>query len=150
MIRQGWNMENGILLEATDVSFEYRGERILSNVNLSLRGGDVVGVVGPNGVGKTTLLSLLVGDLSPCAGDVMVNGALVQSIKNRSVIFGISLPSYGFSPNTSVRSALSSIRSVFGARRDFLNQLKQRFGVDSFERKKIGKLSTGMRKNVNW
>ncbi len=139
-------MEDGILLEAADVSFEYRGERVLSNVNLDLRGGEVIGVVGPNGVGKTTLLSLLVGDLTPLSGDITVDGTSVQRIRNRSEIFGVSLPSYGFSPTTSVHSALSSVRSVFNARKDYLNQLKQRFGVDSFENRKVGKLSTGMRK----
>ncbi|OZG53994.1 ATP-binding cassette domain-containing protein [Pseudoscardovia suis] len=133
-------------LVAKDVSFSYHGNDILTDVSLSLRGGNVVGVVGPNGVGKTTLFSLLVGDLSPRSGSVAVNGVPVAEMTDRSGIFGVSLPSYGFSSALSVRSALSDVCSALGAQRDTLARLKRRFGVDSFEHKRIGKLSTGMRK----
>ncbi|MFR0574876.1 ATP-binding cassette domain-containing protein [Bifidobacterium boum] len=76
------------------MTFSYRGADVLKDVNLTLTGGSVVGVVGPNGVGKTTLLSILVGDLIPDNGTVRINGTMVDGISDRSKVFGIALPTH--------------------------------------------------------
>lgn len=62
-------------IELEDVSFSYDGHRsILSDINLTLRGGEHVAVVGASGAGKTTLVDLING-LYPCSsGDIRVNG----------------------------------------------------------------------------
>lgn len=62
------------VVEARDVSFTYDGLPVLEAVDLSIPRGDFVGIVGPNGGGKTTLLRLLLGLLRPTAGDLRVLG----------------------------------------------------------------------------
>ena len=57
-----------LVCEAEQVDFAYGDQAILQGVSLRLMRGDKVGLLGPNGVGKTTLLRLLVGDLAPKAG----------------------------------------------------------------------------------
>lgn len=57
--------KNEVCLDIRNVTFSYRGADVLKDVNLTLTGGFVIGVVGTNGVGKTTLLSILVDDLIP-------------------------------------------------------------------------------------
>jgi zinc transport system ATP-binding protein len=61
-----------ILLE--DVWVQYRGLTVLENVNLSVREQDYVGIIGPNGGGKTTLLKVLLGLVEPARGHVEVLG----------------------------------------------------------------------------
>ena len=139
-------MSNETTLEARNVSFSYGGRTILHNTNIKLHGGSVVGIVGPNGVGKTTLLSTLTGDLIPDEGEVLVNGRKVSSIVDRSRLFGLSMPTYGFSPSISVRAALSDLSRVLEVRQSVRDELMRHFGIDEFANKKIGKLSTGMRK----
>jgi ATPase subunit of ABC transporter with duplicated ATPase domains len=56
------------LLKAVNLSLSYAGEPLFRDVNLLLGVGDRVGLVGPNGVGKSTLLRLLVGELRPATG----------------------------------------------------------------------------------
>ena len=65
------------MIEARHVSFTYpRGDRmILRDVSLLLRRGAVVGLLGPNGCGKTTLLRLLSGMLTPQTGELLLHGA---------------------------------------------------------------------------
>ncbi|HUS86074.1 MAG TPA: ATP-binding cassette domain-containing protein [Bacteroidales bacterium] len=58
------------LLRLTDVSASYSGETVLDNVNLSIREGDFIGVIGPNGGGKTTLLLIILGLLKPVGGRI--------------------------------------------------------------------------------
>ena len=56
----------------------YEREQVLEDVNLSLYEGDFVGLIGPNGGGKTTLLRVLLGLLPPMRGKVRVMGLPVK------------------------------------------------------------------------
>ncbi len=59
------------MLKAVNLSMTYADEPLFRDVNLLFGPGDRVGLVGPNGVGKSTLLRVLVGELKPSTGHVM-------------------------------------------------------------------------------
>jgi branched-chain amino acid transport system permease protein len=54
---------------------DFSGLRALDNVSITVRPGEIVGLIGPNGSGKTTLLNLVSGVLSPTGGRVLIDGA---------------------------------------------------------------------------
>src|SRR5882672_11977652 len=62
------------LAQFADVTFGYPGTEILTGASLLIKPGDRLALVGPNGMGKSTALRLLCGDLQPDAGDVRVLG----------------------------------------------------------------------------
>lgn len=62
------------IVEVQNLWFTYNGNTVLRDVNLTMRKGDFVAVIGPNGGGKTTLLKLLVGLLQPQRGTIRVFG----------------------------------------------------------------------------
>ena len=67
-------------IELTDVSFSYDlGPPVLEHVSLSVADGEFLGLVGPNGGGKTTLLKLVLGLLRPTSGKVSVVGVAPQA-----------------------------------------------------------------------
>jgi len=74
-------------LAARGVAFAYdaRERLVLDDVTLSVPRGAVVGLLGPNGSGKTTMLRLLSGTLAPLRGQVMLDGAPVASIGRREL-----------------------------------------------------------------
>ncbi|MFC5412510.1 ABC transporter ATP-binding protein [Larkinella bovis] len=57
-----------------ELSKSYQGQCVLDSINLAFRGGDVVGLVGKNGAGKTTFLNCLIDLVKPDAGDLIFNG----------------------------------------------------------------------------
>ena len=59
-----------MLASIKDVFFGYLDKTILENINVTIQEGDRVGLVGPNGEGKTTLLNLVFGDLIPDQGEI--------------------------------------------------------------------------------
>lgn len=66
------------LVEARDVSFAYNGNTVIDRISFAIQPGDYVGIVGPNGGGKTTLLKLLIGLLAPSSGELLIDGVSIQ------------------------------------------------------------------------
>jgi iron complex transport system ATP-binding protein len=73
------------LLRAVDVHFGYDATTLLRGVSFVVRRGSVVGILGPNGSGKTTILRLLSGVLAPRRGRVLLGDADLRSIPRRQL-----------------------------------------------------------------
>jgi iron complex transport system ATP-binding protein len=73
------------LLEAERVSFAYGPRAVLSEVSLVVAPGELVGVIGPNGGGKTTLVRLLSGVLAPRSGSVHLRGTVLTAWRRREL-----------------------------------------------------------------
>lgn len=77
-----------MLLEIKDVQKSYGGRQILKDLNLSVREGEFVAIVGQSGSGKTTLISLLAGLVKPDSGSIWLRGKPVEGPgPDRGVIF---------------------------------------------------------------
>ncbi|MBI3630797.1 MAG: metal ABC transporter ATP-binding protein [Candidatus Sungbacteria bacterium] len=63
------------MMEIQGLTFAYGGNTVLDHVSFSIRKGDYIGIIGPNGGGKTTLIKILTGLLKPHSGAVTISGA---------------------------------------------------------------------------
>lgn len=143
------------IIELQDITAGYEQEIVLKDVNLTVHEKDFIGVIGPNGGGKTTLVKLMVGLLKPVKGRIMVhkqNGNDAKSIigylpqVNR---FDIRFP---ISVTDVVLSGLASEKSLLKGftKRDkekALTLLAQ-MGIRELSRKPIGELSGGQMQRV--
>ena len=62
------------MISVKDLSFSYGSKRVLNNITLEIKGGNIYGLLGENGVGKTTLLTLLAGLKKPLSGSIDTDG----------------------------------------------------------------------------
>lgn len=76
-------MEQAWAIEINNLSFFYDQVAALENVQLHIGPREFISVVGPNGGGKTTLLKILAGLLTPTAGEVRVLGAKPEAVRHR-------------------------------------------------------------------
>jgi len=70
-----------IILETKRLSIDFGGLKALKGVDIQINEGDVFGLIGPNGSGKTTFFNLITGFLKPTAGLVLYNGESITSLK---------------------------------------------------------------------
>ena len=83
--------KNKISLKKISLSFNKR--QILDDVSFNIREGEICGLLGPNGVGKSTIFNIIVGLVKPNYGDVLIDQKYVTGIPifKRSVDFGLSI-----------------------------------------------------------
>lgn len=70
------------IIELQDVSFSYNSEKVLDNISLQIHKGDYLGIIGPNGGGKTTLLKIILGLLTPTQGSILLFGTPLARFKD--------------------------------------------------------------------
>jgi branched-chain amino acid transport system ATP-binding protein len=79
------------LLTVHDLSKHFDGVTALDNIDLSIREGEIRGIIGPNGSGKTTFINLVCGALSPSHGSISFNGKNITNLKPHLIVIkGIS------------------------------------------------------------
>jgi len=140
------------------VEIERGGRTLLRDVSLTLDGG-VVAVIGPNGVGKTTLLRTIAGVLAPAAGVVRLDSVEVRALDPRERALRIAL----VEPTEPVLAALTVGDAVASARfphhrwweweatpaDEFaVDDALARTGLATFRAREIGTLSAGERQRV--
>ena len=80
------------LVELKGVSKSFGSKKILDNVDLNIYPGDALGVIGPSGTGKSTILRIIAGLLKPDAGDVYINGQKRQgTIEEGEASLGVGM-----------------------------------------------------------
>jgi ATP-binding cassette subfamily F protein uup len=64
------------IIEAEDISFAYNGKNIIKDFSIRIKKGEKIGIVGPNGTGKSTLVKLLIGELKPESGKIRFGSSI--------------------------------------------------------------------------
>ncbi|XP_042458987.1 protein TRIGALACTOSYLDIACYLGLYCEROL 3, chloroplastic-like [Zingiber officinale] len=83
--------ESNVLIECRDVHKSFGDKRILEGVNFKIRHGEAVGIIGPSGTGKSTILKIMAGLLSPDKGEVLICGKQRHGLVSDEEISGLRI-----------------------------------------------------------
>ena len=147
--------KNKTLVNLDKVSLSFGKRRILDEVSFNINEGEILGMLGPNGVGKSTIFNLITGQIKVDSGSVRFNGidATNYPIYLRTTKFKVGyVPQYGgyFHDLTLIENlnAIAEILITDENRRTFkINELIGKFELDSVRDIKAKFLSGGQKKN---
>ena len=136
-------MEN--IFECKNVSKIYKNAIALANVNLTVKKGRIVGLLGPNGSGKTTMIKLANGLLTPTAGEILIDRMPIGIETKRIVSY---LPDRNFLvPWMTTNQMVNYFADFFpDFRRERADGMLENLGID--RTKKIKTLSKGTQEKV--
>ena len=138
------------LVDIRKITVGYDENIILTDVSLTIHDSDFIGVIGPNGGGKTTLLKAILGLLTPQSGEVVFHDCMTQGNQHRigylPQINNIDRK-FPISVSEVVRSGLMSkkriIKSYAKIDLEFAGELMEQMGIYEIRNKAIGELSGG-------
>ncbi|PIF02332.1 MAG: ATPase [Draconibacterium sp.] len=145
---------SGHLKEAicfSDVSKSYKNILALNNISLSINKGELFGLIGPDGAGKTTLMRILVTLLLPDSGEIKINGLdVVKSFKKIRQIVGYMTGHFSLYQDLTVEENLNFFATVFGTTvSENYDQIREIYHqIEPFKKRRAGKLSGGMKQKL--
>ncbi len=151
------NISRTSVIRLQNVSLRYGDNCALDNLNLEFPGSCMVGLIGPDGVGKSSLMSLLTGARAMQQGQIEVlGGDIADAAHRRAVCPRIAYMPQGLGKNLyhtlSVFENIDFFGRLFGheqtERHQRINELLESTGLASFRDRPAGKLSGGMKQKL--
>ena len=144
------------IIEFKDISLAYGNRLILDKINFSINEGQIFGMLGPNGVGKSTIFNLITGLIMPKNGKVLINGQDVTKfpIYLRTKKFKVGyVPQYGgFFNDMTLLDNLKAISEIViedkNARQNKIDYLITKFELENIKDVKAKFLSGGQKKKL--
>ena len=144
------------IIEFENVSLAYDNRLILDNISFKINEGQIFGMLGPNGVGKSTIFNLITGLITPKHGKIIINGEDVSKypIYLRTQKFKIGyVPQYGgFFNDLSLQDNLKAISEIViknkNLRQERIDYLLAKFELENIKNIKAKFLSGGQKKKL--
>lgn len=144
------NMDTAYVIKTSGLSYHYsKGVHTLFDINLQVEKGSIFGFLGPNGSGKTTTLSLILGLLQKQKGDIEIFGDHLES--NRLAILkriGSLIESPSLYGHLTAGENLEVYREVYGASKERIPEVLKIVGLENTGKKTAKKFSLGMKQRL--
>ena len=144
------------IIEFENVSLAYGNRLILDNINFKINEGQIFGMLGPNGVGKSTIFNLITGLISPGQGKIKINGNDVSQypvyLRTRKFKVGY-VPQYGgYFNDLTLLDNLKAISEIVienkNLRNERIDYLLSKFELENVKNIKAKYLSGGQKKKL--
>ena len=145
---------NNISIEIKNLNKHYNNIEAVKNINFTINKGSIVGLLGPNGCGKTTTIGMMLGLIKPTSGTVFINGQNIESEKNRTKILekmNFISPYVELPKKLTVEENLKVYGKLYGVNnlRDKISDLMNQLNLFEFKKRKTGELSSGQKNRVS-
>lgn len=138
----------GIYVAVKNVTKIFRDAKALDNVSLSFEAGQIHGIIGRNGSGKTVLLKCICGLVSPTQGEILIDGKPVKPGRAQKEM-GVIIESPGFINTYSGIKNLTQLAALWKRiDKETVIEKMRLVGLDPNSKKAVGKYSLGMRQRL--
>ena len=136
-------------IKVKDVCKYFGKTQVLDHVNMECRQGEITGIIGRNGAGKTVLFKIICGLLSLDLGEILINGIKWERQADVLPSVGIIIEEPAFLKNYSGIKNLEYLYMINNKNnRQYLESIMGKVGLDPKSKKHVGKYSMGMRQRL--
>ena len=141
-------------IEISNLSKRYNEALVVKNINFKINKGSIIGLLGPNGCGKTTTIGMILGLIKPTSGKVLINGEDMENETSRTKILekvNFISPYVELPKKLTVEENLKVYGRLYGVNN--LNKkipnLMDDLSLIEFKNRKTGELSSGQKNRVS-
>lgn len=129
-----------------DIRQRFGDKEVLRGVSFSIEEGEIFGLLGPSGAGKTTIIKIITGQLRPTAGSAVTDGEDAEKISGMMYKkMGMMLDSYGLYGRLSCYDNLKLFAKIYGISESRIDEALTKVGLADARKTPAEKLSKGMR-----
>ena len=141
-------------IEIKNLTKQYNNILAVKNINFKINKGSIVGLLGPNGCGKTTTIGMMLGLIKPTSGTVFINGQNIENENNRTKILekvNFISPYVELPKKLTVEENLKVYGKLYGVNnlQDKISDLMKQLNLFEFKKRKTGELSSGQKNRVS-
>jgi len=145
---------NNIAIEIKNLKKDYNKITAVKNINFNINKGSIIGLLGPNGCGKTTTIGMMLGLIKPTMGTVFINGKNIDNENNRINALekmNFISPYVELPKKLTVEENLKVYGRMYGVNnlQEKIFNLMKELNLLDFKRRKTGELSSGQKNRVS-
>ena len=137
------------IITTHDLTKKYGNKAAADNININIREGEIYGLIGRNGAGKTTILRMLSGLSNPTSGEFTLFGKERSKAKDEMRKVGVLIEAPGIYPKLNAYDNLRIKCIAMGMdKASYINELLELVGLKDTGKKHVGAFSLGMRQRL--
>ncbi len=142
------------IIEVDNLVKQFKNSLAVNNLSFKINKGTIVGLLGPNGCGKTTTMGMMLGLIKPTSGAVFINDQNIENEKNRTNILektNFISPYIELPKKLTVEENLKVYGRMYGVNnlQDKISVLMKQLNLFDFKKRKTGELSSGQKNRVS-
>ena len=140
-------------INVKNLSKKFNNYVAVNNINFSLDKNKTLGLLGPNGCGKTTSIGMMLGLITPSSGEVLINGRNIDNVNRDDLLskMNFASPYIELPKKLTVRQNLEVYGRLYGIKnlKNRISEISEDLGLNNFLDKKTGELSSGQKNRVS-
>ena len=143
---------NKLAIEINNLNKSFGSILAVKNINFKIDKGTIIGLLGPNGCGKSTTIGMLLGLIKPTSGTVVINGQNIEN--NRTNLLekmNFISPYIELPKKLTVEENLKVYGRLYGVKNleSKISELMEKLNLTQFKKRKTGELSSGQKNRVS-
>ena len=139
-------------IQINNLTKQFRNTLAVKNISFEINKGKIIGLLGPNGCGKTTTMGMILGLIKPSSGTVIINGKNIEN--NRTNLLekmNFISPYVELPKKLSVEENLKVYGRLYGVKnlKDKIYDLMEKLNLIGFKSRKTGELSSGQKNRIS-
>ena len=143
-----------MFIQIKNLTKKFKNNLAVNNINFSIEKNNVLGLLGPNGCGKTTSIGMMLGLIKPTSGQIIIDNKNLESFKRNDILARINFasPYIELPKKLTVRQNLEVYGRLYGIknRKERIEEISEDLDIKDFFDRQTGELSSGQKIEYLW